>query len=146
MPLADLEDINVHLPTEKIEVDSALYAPLQLDAERIVRGYLAGFFTPAELASWSDPDSTPGLIRAIAGRFIAAFYYRLRYSEDSLEDPTYAQNKYNEAMGMLKGVLDGSLVLEEVVIASPIGQLTSADFWPNNTTTPGPAFTMGMEL
>lgn len=145
MPLASLEDINLHLPDDKIEVDLAQYVPLQLDAERIVRGYLAGYFTSSVLAGWTTPDLTPGLIRAIVSRFVAAFYYRERYSEDSLEDPGYAQNKYNEAMSMLKAILSGDMVIEEVVDDSPIGKFTSEDFWPNDST-PGPMFTMTQEL
>ena len=38
MALASLDDINVHLPEDKIEVDSARYDDIQLDAERVVRG------------------------------------------------------------------------------------------------------------
>ena len=145
MALASLEDINLFLPEDKIEVDNARYAPLQLDAERIVRGYLAGFFTPAILASWIDPDSTPGLVRSIAGRLVAAFYYRERYSEDSLTDPQYAQNLYNEGIGFLNDILAGKIVLEEVVVPESSGHITSADFWPNNSTE-GPFFTMTQEL
>jgi hypothetical protein len=146
VPLASIQDINVHLPTDKIEVDSAQYEPLQLDAERIVRGYLSGQVASSILASWVDPDSTPELIRAIVGRLVAAFWYRQRYSEDSLADPVYAQNKYNEAILWLQDIIAGTMLLpdtEGVIVAT--GTLTQLDFYPNDGA-PGPYFTMTQEL
>jgi homogentisate 1,2-dioxygenase len=145
MALASLDDINIHLPRDKIEVDTADYVPFQLDAERVVRGMLAGYYLPVTLSTWTAPETTPGLIRAIVGRLVAAFYYRQRYSEDSLDDPLFAQNKYNEAMELLKGVLDGNIVLEEVPTDVGADHLTTDDFWPNDSTDE-PKFTMGMNL
>lgn len=145
MSLATIDDINIHLPRDKVEVDTANYTPFQLDAERVVRGMLAGYYPSTTLATWTSPDTTPGLIRSIVGRLVAAFHYRQRYSEDSLDDPLYAQNKYNEAMELLRGVLDGTVVLEEVTVAGA-DHLTSKDFWPNDTTLPDPYFTMNMQL
>lgn len=145
MAFASLEDINVHLPDDKIEVDLALYEPLQLDAERVVRGYLAGYVPATILSLWTTPETTPGLIRAITGRLVAAFQYRERYSEDSLDDPQYAIQKYSEAIGWLTGIQTGSMVIEE--LADPVGaeHMSENDFWPN-TTTPGPYFTMDQQL
>lgn len=146
MALASIDDINVHLPLDKMRVDTADYSPLQTDAERIIRGYLAGYFTPTTLGKWDEPDNTPGLIRSIAGRFVASFYYRKRYSEDSLDDPEYAQNKYNEAMELLKGILNGTITLEEVTVDYPTtDRLSTSDFYPNDST-PEPKFTMEMNL
>lgn len=145
MALASLDDINLFLPVDKIKVDTAKYVPFQLDAERIIRGYLAGYFTPATLATWVDPDSTPGLIRAIVGRIVAAFYYRERYAEDQLDDPKYAQNLYDTAMQFLRDIMAGILVVEEVTDQPTTDRLTSDDFWPNDTTEPS-KFTMEMNL
>lgn len=148
MALADLGDINVHLPDDKLEVDTARYAPYQLDAERIVRGFLAGYITPVILAGWTTPETTPQLIRAIAGRLVAAFYYRERYSEDSLDDPQFAQVKYNEAISWLMAVKEGTLTLEELEEGDIVGgnNLTTDMFAPNDDTLPAPFFTMGMTL
>jgi hypothetical protein len=142
---ASLDDVNMHLPTDKLEITDPDLALFGLDADRIIRGYLAGVFLPATIASWNTPANTPELIRAIAGRFIAAFYYRERYSEDSLDDPVYAQNKYNEAMALLTGVINGTMTLVEVTEAPMGAQLTSDDFYPNDTAT-GPFFTMDDQL
>jgi len=146
VPLASLDDINVHLPTDKIEVDSALYELLQLDAERIVRGYLSGQIASTTLATWTSPASTPELIRAIAGRLVASFWYRERYSEDSLDDPIYAQTKYNEAIQWLQNIIDGTMLLPDADGEMTIGGVfTELDFLPNNKTD-GPYFTMSQNL
>ena len=142
MPIATLDDANLHLPVDKVAVDTAEFDETQLDAERIVRGYLANYYTPTTLSLWTDPEHTPGLIRSIAGRLIAAFVYRKRYSEDSLDDPTYAQMKYNEAISLLQGIQASTIVVEGVLDQPTTDRLTSADFWPNNTTDPGPYFHM----
>lgn len=142
MPLADLQDINVHLPEEKIEVDSARYDTLQLDGERIVRGYLAGYIDSAILASWTTPETTPGIIRAAIGRLVAAFYYRQRYSEDSTADPQFAKEKYDEAMAILLGVQNGTILIDDVVVSGP-EHFAEADGYPNDDA-PGPFFTMTM--
>lgn len=144
MAFASLDDINIHLPDDKLEVDDAKYAPLQLDAERIIRGYLAGYVPPLTLSGWSSPDATPGLIRAVAGRLVAAFYYRQRYSEDSLDDPTFAQIKYEEAILWLTNIINGSMTLEDVDLTQQLG-IGALDFYPNEAAF-GPVFTMEMEL
>lgn len=141
MPLANLDDANLHLPVDKVVVDTAEFDETQLDAERIVRGYLANYYPASTLALWVDPASTPGLIRSITGRLIAAFVYRKRYSEDSFDDPMYAQNKYNEAISLLQGIQNSTIVVEGIEEPTT-DRLTSADFWPNNTTTAGPYFKM----
>lgn len=147
--LADLLDINTHLPDDKIRMTDADDDELQVDADRLVKGNLAGIFTPPTLSSWADPGSTPGLIRAIAGRLIASKWYAERYAEDIPDASSYAQALYNEAITMLVEIRSGMLtVLDEN--GDPIGNISAtssdASFWPNDSTTPAPFFTMGMEF
>lgn len=106
--LASLSDINVHLPEDKLQVVEADLDELSREAARIIRGTLAGVYTPVELASWTDPDSTPELIRSIQGMLIAAFVYSRAYAEDQIEVPAYAQNKYDFAMRLLNGIVNGT--------------------------------------
>lgn len=145
MSFATLDDVNMHLPTDKLEMTTPTLDLVGIDAERIIRGYLANVYSAVTLAGWTDPEVTdptmagyvPRLIKAIAGRFIAAFWYRERYSEDSLDDPQYAQVKYNEAMDLIAKIIAGTLVLDDVVeVAESQISLTANDFWPNNTDTP----------
>lgn len=141
MPLIDDDDINVHLPTDKISLEEGdLVEEIKEDIERIIRGYLAGHVDPLEMATWLTPETTPTIIRAIGGRLGAAFVYRKRYSEDSLDDPQYAQFKYNEAMSMLQGIIAGDITLDP---DDPTGiELTADLFYPNDPNTDPPKFTM----
>lgn len=138
--LASLSDVQAFLPQDKLDVDDPDIEPLQEDARRVVKGYLSGVIPAVTLATWTDPDSTPDEVRAIAGRLVAAKYYKLSYSEDSLEVPQYAQDLYDEAIAMLQGIVAGTIVLPEIDVVTP-GHLTTDDFWPNNKTV-GPFFTM----
>lgn len=140
MALASLDDVNVHLPQDKLAAEESDLEFFQVDAQRIIKGYLAGVdpFTPQVLAGWDGPDNTPETIRAIAGRLIAAAYYANRFSEEDPDVPAYSQKLYNEGMAMLVGVMNGTIEIEEVS-TNVEGTLSSDDFWPNDTTE-GPLF------
>lgn len=142
--LASLNDVNGWLTEDKLEATGANSAQAQIEAWRLIRGQLASSFTPVTLAGWVDPNSTPDLIRGIAGRLIAAYIYRAVYSEESdTVVPAYAQLLYNEAISMLADIRAGNLTVVDVngnPIAGGAG-FTNTDFYPNNSTTP-PYFTM----
>lgn len=145
--LASVDDINTHLPTDKLDASSgdgvvvSAINLFEIDTSRLIKGYLSGVYTPTTLASWADPASTPEYIRSIAGRFIAAFYYAQRYSEDLDHDSNYAQGVYLEAMGMLDCVRIGEVILP-VDQAPAAGTQFSEDFFlPNSHSTP-PKFSM----
>lgn len=144
MALASLDDINVHLPEDKLEVFDAEDEHLQIDCDRIIKGWLAGTYSAATLAAWTTPATTPSLIRAVAGRFMAAFVYKKAYSEDSTRIPPYAQMKYDEAMTMLNMIKDGQLLLSDVVEV-PGTTFTGDLFWPNDDTD-APKFTMSLDF
>src|SRR5688572_19326559 len=112
--LANTDDINTHLPTDKIAADDALaedaIALIQVDTARLIRSMLSGTFTAVQLAVWVSPATTPDLIRGIAGRLIAAKHYATRYAEDS-DESTYAQSLYNEAIAMLADIRNGNLIV-----------------------------------
>jgi hypothetical protein len=142
MSLVDHEDVQIHLPVDKLNIEEI---PDDLDdaveyGERIIRGYLAAVLEPATIAAWVDPDSTPEQIRLICGLLTASKIYRVRFSEDSLDDPGYAQTLYNEAMKMLNDILMGNIILEGVADVT-----TSPDdtwFQPNDASTDAPKFTI----
>lgn len=139
MAIVNDDDVQVHLPVDKLKIEEIPddLAKCKLDTERIVRGYLAGVIPAATMALWIDPDDVPEVIRAAAGRLCAALIYRTRYSEQSLDDPQFAQNKYNEAMAMLQGIIDGSIIVDGVVTV----QFDNTYFWPNDSTVE-PRFTI----
>lgn len=139
MPIVDDADVQVHLPYDKLKIEEIPddLAKCKLDTERIVRGYLAGVIPSATMALWLTPDDVPEVIRAAAGRLCAALIYRLRYSEQSLDDPQFAQNKYNEAMGMLQGIIDGTIIVDGIITV----EFGNTYFWPNDSTVE-PRFTI----
>lgn len=140
---ADLTDVNTHLPEDKIPMDSSEIDPFALDAERIIRGYVGGVIPYATYNAWADPSHTPELIRAIAGRLIAAAFYAERYSEDDPNIPAYAQNLYNQAIAYLMAIKAGTQIVIETdgtTLDVNSSELSNADFRPNDLSTP-PAFT-----
>ena len=140
MAIVDDADVQIHLPVDKLKVEEIPddLADAKEDAERIIRGYLAGVIDAAVLAIWTTPAATPSQVRAIAGRLCAAKIYRVRYSENSLTDPEYAQNLYNEAMTMLNDIIEGSIVIPGVDTT----QFDDSYFEPNDGSTDTPKFTM----
>ena len=140
MALIDDADVQVHLPVDQLKVENVPddLARCKLDAERIVRGALSDVVDTAVLASWSTPDDTPEIIRAIAGRFCAALIYRTRFGASSLTDPQFAQNKYKEAQDMLMDIINGVTAIPGVVIDT---DFSNEWFEPNNNSDP-PKFTM----
>lgn len=131
------DDVNVHLPTDKISVSEADLPQWDREAGRIIRGYTASTFTPTVIASWADPATTPEVIRGIAGRLIASAYYAERFSEDDTDYPDYAQHVYNEAISMLRDINDGKLLVLSVDGTQTLSEqhsLSDLDFWPNDDT------------
>lgn len=147
MPLLDDSDIQVHLPADKLKIENLddSLPDIKRDTERIIKGYLSAVLEVSTIASWTTPELTPPEIRAIGGRLAAALIYRLRYSEDALDDPEFAQVKYNEAIKMLMDIINGTLVLTDPVTGDPLEDqgesFDSSYFEPNDTTDP-PKFTM----
>lgn len=139
MPFVSDADVQLHLPIDKLKVEKLPddRSDQYEDAARIIRGYLSGVISSTIIATWATPENTPDVIRAIAGRLAAALIYRTRFSENSLADPEFAQNKYNEAMDMLMKVITGVLVIPGVESTD----FDSSYFEPNNLSAL-PKFTM----
>ena len=143
--LASLDDVNTHLPPDKFSATdgNTEITLFQVDVERLIKGYLSGAFSAATLAVWDEPANTPGYIRGVAGRLIAAFYYAKKLSENIPDwDRTYPQRLYDEAMSMLMKVIEGDVILDDVDEVSG-GQFSSSFFFPDETSTT-PKFTMDM--
>lgn len=147
MAYASLDDINAHLPTDKIRATEAKVELVELDAERIIRGQVGGVVEQAKILSWASPEITPELIRAIAGRLIASAIYAKAVSENTDLVPQYAQQKYNEAMALLLGIKTGTEILIDVDGTTLILAQTSLsedNFFPIDAT--GRMFTVGQRF
>lgn len=142
MPLLTIDDINVHLPQDKLVVLNSDDDSIQVDVERIIKGQLSDTFSPTELASWAEPEDTPELIRAVGGRLGASLVYARAFSSEVDDVPEYAQKLYNEAMATLEEIVQGTITLPEVdEEVTTGGNLTADSFWPT-ADAPGPFFTM----
>jgi len=137
---ATLEDINVHLPADKMQITDAGDDLLQIDAYRLIRSRLAGTFSPEVIATWASPVTTPEMIREIAGKIIAAKFYATLVSEDEPDGSLFAQNLYNEAIMALNDIRNGTLtVLDVDGNELDNGALVETSFYPNDTA-PDPSF------
>lgn len=140
---ASKTDIQTWVQSDKILVDDTNSQKANIEATRIVKGQLAGFFSPIVISSWADPASTPELVRGVTGRLAAAFMYASIYSEEAGGDVSdYAQWLYNGAMALLIQITSGQLTVTDED-NNPVDTQGSGllSFFPDDTTTP--AFTMG---
>ena len=146
--LASIPDINAHLPIN-VQIDNSVDDSLQVDAYRLIAGQLVEVFTTSIITTWTSPENTPDQIRSIAGRLIASKYYaRLLAGETPDEIPPYSVSLYNQAVGLLSDIRAGNLTVIGIdgnPIVDPDTD-TSEDVFPNDTSTPGPQFTMSRIL
>lgn len=145
MAVIDKNDIQTHLPVDKLLVDAVpdSITEIELDVERVVKGELSGTFEPLTLAAWDTPDHTPAYIRAAGGRLGAALLYALRLAQEFPGYTDYAQHKYDEGMEMLAKVVGGLVTLPEVPeIVDTGGHLTTANY----NVSSDPVFSMDMEF
>jgi|SRR5580765_204590 len=140
---ASKTDIQTWFRSDKIIVDDANSQKPNIEARRIIVGRLAGFFSQIVITSWADPETTPELIRGIAGRLAAAFLYQSFYSEEADDVLEYAQWLYNNAILMLDQIVEGVLTVVEVDESGPI-DVTGAELVGFLTTEP--IFTMTQEF
>jgi hypothetical protein len=142
---ATLDDINAHLPDHKAKIEDSDDDLLQVEAYRLIRAKLSSTFAAATLNLWVDPETTPGIIRTIAGMVIAAKWYAQLYAEDSDEDAVYANTLYNRAMALIEEIRAGLITITDD-LGTPLADtafLSSDDFFPNDDA---PVFTMGKEF
>ena len=135
MPYAGVSDVNVHLPDDKAQILDGEMPNLLLDAERTINSRLASTFEATDFASWTEPAETPEIIRAIAGKLVAAKFYANLVAEDQADGSVFAQNLYNEAIQELNDIRDGILTVIGVD-GNPLinDSLTETSFLPNNST------------
>lgn len=136
MTLATFDDANGWLDGTKISFANANDAePEATEADAIVKAALTDLY-PANVPLWDatgTPELTPKVVRQAAALLMAAYRYSKRYSEESVGPSTFGMLLEARANGILAGLRNGSLSLDDKTYTSQLG-LTEADFWPNNTT------------
>lgn len=142
---ANLDDINANLDGQVVAADQDNTALIHISVERIIRGYLSRVVSNSTMFSWDDPDSTPEIIREIAGKLIASrlFFVRTLSTAITIDETHYAQRLYNEAIALLAQIVSGEIIIPNIIV-EPVGQLDDLDFFPVDDTDR--AFTVGMEL
>lgn len=144
--LATLDDINTFLPQDRLDATDGNeeITRFQADVDRTIKGYLSTVYSTTIIAGWDEPDNTPGFIRSIAGRLIAAYWYSSKTSESIPDwDKTYPQRLYDEAMKMLNDLRTGVV---DLGLAEEAGtQFSNAWFLPNSSSR-RPSFGMDMDL
>lgn len=135
---ASTDDVSVHIDPDVLAMPNPEdFAKENQDVARLIRSYLYVTHVPnTVIDSWLDPATTPELIRSIAGMLIAAKVYGRQTSSNAEEVDPYAVRLYNQAMAMLNGVIDGRLVLPELVGAgvavTGTTHITQDNFYPND--------------
>lgn len=146
--LASLDDINANLPADEdmpvIVADDDNSALVQISVARVVRGYLSRVIDNSTLLAWTTPESTPEIIREIAGKLIASQVYYNRIAQASPDVPanSYAQHLYDEAVALMTQIIAGDITIPGILTNSE--QLSDLDYWPNSSTDR--AFTMGQQF
>jgi hypothetical protein len=142
--LANASDANMFLDSDTLSVTDQNDQKEQQEAANMITGYLYGRVPVAAINAWTaNLGAVPPIIRGIAGRLVAAFRYRAKYSESENEVSPYASKLYNEAIAMLNAIVRGDLIIPELVDA---GQdvsdvhITEAYFYPNDSSGLDPIF------
>lgn len=143
--LANLDDINANLDAEMIVATADNTKYIQISVARVVRAYLSRIIDNPTIYSWITPDVTPDIVREVAGKLIAAQLYmdKMSRSTTDIAQTHYAQVLYNQAMAILNQIIEGDIPIPNVV-TTPIEGLTTADFFPIDSTDR--AFTMGLKI
>lgn len=146
--LASSDDINANLPSDDnspvVVADDDNTGLIQISVSRVIRGYLSRVISNSILLSWASPESTPEIIREIAGKLIAAqlYFNEIAKSNTDVDDKHFSQRKYNEAITLLQQIIAGDIVMDGVTTNST--ELSVDDFWPNSSTDR--AFSMGQQF
>lgn len=143
--LASTEDINAQLDNDIISADLNNTNLIQASVARVIRANLSQIVDTTALYSWATPETTPEVIREIAGKLIAARLYMAEVSRSGQIVPNdhYAVRLYNEGMDLLRQIISGTIVIPNVIV-TPTDSLTDLDYFPVDDTDR--AFTLSKEL
>lgn len=143
--LATLEDVQANLPSDVAIATEDNIALLQISIARMVRGYLSRVIDTPTLLSWVSPETTPEIIKEAAAKLIAAQHYFNNTANQSttIETNSFAQKRYDEGMALLNGVIEGTILLTDVII-TPVEGMSTLEFFPIDATDR--SFTKSMNL
>lgn len=128
----DVSDAQAWAEQTKLPID-ALFDNLEGQIEtRILARLEAGF----DVSTWVSPSTTPAIVKTIFAMYYVAAIYDRNFSEDRDDntDPYAAQLRI-DAGDLVEGILDGSVVIDGLLVASnhadPVGFPTDGSSTPN---------------
>lgn len=144
--MASLNDINANLDGEVVEATASNTDLIQISVARVIRGFLAQIVDPTIMVTWTTPETTPDIIREVAGKMIAAqLYYNETAKSTTTVAPThYAQILYNQAMELLNQIVQGEVVIGGIPTTPLESVELGLDYFPIDDTDR--AFSMGLKL
>lgn len=125
MPRITLQEANAWVEKTKLTLD-ALDANLLTQIENQVLARLGVAFDSTVTSTWLDAVTTPKMVRSVIAMLFMAWHYDRNYSEDQEQLNDYAVLLRGSAEALITGILDGSVILEELP--------------PGGTEPGGPAF------
>lgn len=140
MSLASHEDANAWLDGVKLSFPSqAAAASIADNADNVVKSYLASTY-PAYVNTWdvapgAGQEATPQVVREAAAMLMAAYYYALKYSEETLDDNDYAAKTERRAIKLLENIRDGLVSLWDKSYGLDVSNqlnLAEDDFYPDD--------------
>lgn len=143
--LASLDDINANLDGDVFNATDENTVLIQVSVARVIRGYLSRIIDQPTLNSWQTPETTPDIIREIAGKIASAQLYVALSARTSytVDDKSFSQKMYDEAMVLLNMVVQGTIPIPGIT-ETPVEGLSTKDFFPTDATDR--AFTMGQQF
>lgn len=134
MAVISVEEANAWADKSKLILDA-------LDTELVVSvtdQVFARISPVYDTTSWSTPLNTPSIVRKIIAMLYVAWVYERTYSEDGGQN-TYSMRLFEQAYGILDGVADGTLAIEDVNLPGlTTVQIDAPGYYPSE-----PVFTMG---
>src|SRR6266508_3743875 len=146
MTLASFDEGNEHLDGTKLRFTDANdqnFKDAAAEADPLVKAALYDLY-PDRVNLWIDElpvpnpnllELTPALVRQIASLLYAAYFYAKKYSEETLDENSYAAKLEQRASAIILGLTDGTYQLFDALDYQSLLQgLQAADFWPNDST------------
>lgn len=125
-----IEEVRALAERTKLTI-ATIDAELLSHYEEEIIDRLSAQIDAATIATWTNADTTPKLVRTIISRkYFAWFYYRQYSEDDGTSENTYAKKLDASAEMLLTGILDGSIPIPGVTT-----DVSSPTFYPTDAST-----------
>jgi hypothetical protein len=133
----DIQEAQAWAEKTKLDLGASLDGELESSISAQVIGQIAQVY---ETSSWSDPTTTPKLVRSIIAMLYIAWIYDRTYSEDANSGSSYGALLRTQANTLLAAIVAGNVALSDVTPAVDTGQPA---FFPNDISSDNDPLTTG---